>query len=59
MEFNVKDGAIAVISSNCPDKICMHYGYISKNGQTAVCLPNNVIVKIVADSKSDVDAVIR
>jgi hypothetical protein len=46
IRFSVKNGAIAFVESDCPDKVCVHTGYISKPGQAAVCLPNRVAVRI-------------
>jgi len=45
--FQVKDGAIAFVASDCPDKICVKTGFISHPGQMAACLPNHVVIKIV------------
>lgn len=56
-----EDGSIAFIESNCPDKICIQAGRISKTGQFAACLPNGVVMKIVPDreqDEKDVDLVI-
>lgn len=51
--FEIKDGSIAFIQSDCPDKVCVHTGFINKTGQTAVCLPNKIILKLVSDSQDD------
>lgn len=45
--FEVKDGAVAFKSSNCPDMVCVHTGYISLNGQMAACLPNDIVLSII------------
>lgn len=37
---------ISFCESTCPDKICEHYGKISKPGQCAVCLPAKIVIKI-------------
>ena len=59
IHFKVKDNAIAFISSDCPDKICVNTGYISSAGQSAVCLPNRVSIHIIAvDSDDGVDSII-
>jgi len=42
-----RDGSIAFVKSDCPDKICIHTGRISIAGQSAACLPNGLIMKIV------------
>lgn len=55
--FSVKDGSIAFLHSDCPDKVCVNTGYIKSIGQVAVCLPNKTVVKIVGDNK-EVDGVL-
>ncbi len=44
-----KDGSVAIISSDCPDKLCVKTGRISRKGQTAVCLPNKIVLKVTSD----------
>lgn len=45
-------------SSSCPDKVCVHTGWLTKKGQSAVCLPNKIIIKIQG-KKSDVDIIVK
>ncbi len=40
---------IRVLESNCPDKICVNTGAVSRDGQSIACLPNHVIIKIGND----------
>lgn len=49
------DGSICFEESNCPDKICIKAGRLKTVGQSAACLPNKIILKIVAKNggKSD------
>lgn len=54
--FSVEKGKICFASSSCPDKLCVKSGYLSKNGDTAACLPNKVVVKI-ENNKEKLDAV--
>ena len=46
--FEIKDGAAAFIKSNCPDKICIHSGFMQSAGEMAVCLPNRVSLLVVS-----------
>ena len=47
----IKDGAVRMISADCPDQICVHSVPITANGGSIVCLPNRVVLKIInADS---------
>lgn len=49
-----------ITSSPCPDKLCIRQGYINKNGQTILCLPEKVMVTAIADKKDgEPDAVLR
>ena len=42
-----QDGSIAFEKSDCPDQICVHSGRLHIVGQSAACLPNGLILKIV------------
>lgn len=53
IRFVVKDGAAAFTDADCPDKICENEGFLSKDGQTAVCLPRKVSLTIVKAGESD------
>ncbi|MGE5542463.1 MAG: NusG domain II-containing protein [Bacillota bacterium] len=44
--FEVSGGRVRMISSDCPDKVCVKTGWISQAGQVIVCLPNRVILKV-------------
>lgn len=54
--FEVKNGAIAFIESNCPDKVCIHSGFLNNPGQMAACLPNRVSIR-VASEEADIDMI--
>ena len=45
------------LSSDCPDQVCVHTGFVSKPGQSAVCLPNRVTLYI--EGREAPDAVSR
>ena len=54
----IKDGKADVTEADCPDKLCVHQHSISYNGETIVCLPNKLVVKIVSEAESDVDIIV-
>ncbi|WP_081850036.1 NusG domain II-containing protein [Ruminococcus sp. HUN007] len=39
-------GKIHVTEASCPDKICMHTGYISDGTVPISCLPNKLIIRV-------------
>lgn len=51
-------GRICYEHSDCPDKTCVHTGWLSRPGQIAACLPNRTLVKIVGSS-TDEDVVLH
>lgn len=54
-----KDGSISFFESDCPDKVCISSGRLKTAGQSAACLPNKLILKIVPikGSSEDVDMI--
>ncbi len=59
----VEQGAVYMQEADCPDKICVHTGKISKVGETIVCLPHRVVVEIrkgmCGAVENQVDSVVR
>lgn len=55
-KVRIEHDGVYMENANCPDKLCVHQGRISKTGQSIICLPNKIIVEIVG-KKPDVDAV--
>ena len=54
-----KDGG-RVISSPCPDQVCVHQGKITRSGQTIACVPEKVLVTLTTAAKeNDHDAIHR
>lgn len=60
VEVEVMNGAIRILSSDCPDKSCVRQGFISASGNSRVivCLPNKLVIRI-QDTKTDkeIDAI--
>lgn len=52
----IKDGAAYMKEADCPDKLCIHQGRISREGMELVCMPNRVVVRISGKDKSEIDA---
>jgi len=54
MTIEVKDGKISVKKSDCLEELCVHSSAIGTDGGMIVCLPNKVVIKVVA---REVDAI--
>jgi len=50
-----EDGSICFEQSDCPDKVCVHAGRLSVIGETAACLPNGIVLKIVPKNNRGAD----
>lgn len=48
IHLQVQDGAIAFVESSCPDHLCEGFGWLSRAGDWAACLPAEASVTIEA-----------
>lgn len=56
----IKNGQASITEADCPDKLCVHQASIQHNGESLVCLPHKVIVKVTADaSDEDLDGIAK
>ena len=46
----IADGRASVTHADCPDRVCVRTGAISRTGQSIVCLPGRVVVTVVGGS---------
>lgn len=50
-----ENGRIFIHEANCPDQICVKSGKIHSPGQTIVCLPHKVVVRISGKKEDNRD----
>lgn len=56
----IESGKVSMTDADCPDELCVKTGWISKTGQSIVCLPHRVVVEIKGDIDTDgIDSVVR
>ena len=48
---------IQIVDSPCPNKTCVHMGKANVTGQTILCVPNHVAIRIEGDNGNGVDGV--
>ena len=51
--IEIKDGRARVAGSPCRDQLCVKAGWLSKSGESAVCLPQRVVIRIGGQSGVD------
>ena len=48
----------AMTFADCRDQVCVRTGTLTHAGQAAVCLPHRVVLKLVGENSSGIDAVV-
>lgn len=56
--LQIEAGKVYMTEADCPDKICVKTGKISRTGETIVCLPHKVVVEVQAQKES-LDGVVQ
>lgn len=61
VEIQVENRSVSVISSDCPDQICVNSKMISRAGESIVCVPAKLVIQIPSDSiiEENEDFIIR
>lgn len=47
--IEIRDGRIRIKSATCPDQICVRTGFISRPGQTIVCIPHQLVIELQSE----------
>ena len=55
VHVHTKDGAIAVVESNCPHQDCVKMGYVKESNRPIICAYNAVYIVIDGQSNYDVE----
>ncbi|WMJ24202.1 NusG domain II-containing protein [Paludicola sp. MB14-C6] len=53
VQLQIKNHAICFHNVTCPDKICEKAGYLKKDMDMAVCMPNKTVVRVELMSKQE------
>lgn len=56
-EFEIVDGEVRMLKADCPDQICVKHRPISKNKESIVCLPNEVVIEVVSHEEAELDTI--
>ena len=54
----IQNGKAYMKEASCENHVCIQQGEISKNGETIICLPNQILVEVSAENQK-MDAVVR
>jgi len=51
--IRISEGSVFVVEANCPQKICIATGRISKPGRAIICAPGRVAIIVEGNEKYD------
>lgn len=52
-EIEVRPDEVGIISADCPDKLCVHQGFISDSRLPITCLPNRLVIQLRPTDESE------
>lgn len=55
----IENGQVWIDQADCPDKLCVKQGKISKSGQSIICLPHKLTILVQTDSRQEYDTVVQ
>lgn len=55
-EIEVRSGGIAVISADCPDRVCVRQGFVHDSRLPIICLPNRLVIQLRPASEEESEA---
>ena len=55
----VKERSVCILDADCPDKLCVRQGSVMRSGQSIVCLPHRLTVRLEKEGEDGLDAVVR
>lgn len=55
----IENGTARIEWADCPDQICVEHRAISREGESIICLPNQVVVSVVSGEEAELDGIVR
>lgn len=56
--LEVKGGQIRVLVADCPDQVCVRTGFISRPGQSIVCVPGQLVITLTGSAGGELDGIL-
>lgn len=54
-QIEIKEGKVKMKYANCPDQLCVKHNEIMRDGETIICLPNNVVIQVTSKIDREID----
>lgn len=56
--IEIKDGKVRKIKSSCPKHICINQNWVSKIGDSIICVPNKQVIRITGINEN-IDGILK
>ena len=54
----IRNGKIHILDADCPDKTCVHMGWLESSALPIVCLPNHLSISF-SEPSEEIDAILN
>lgn len=54
--ITIKNREVYMKSSDCPDQVCVKQGKIKKQGESIICLPHKLVIRIASEEYPEIDS---
>lgn len=49
VRIHIHNGRVAVVHAACPNKVCVRTGWRNLTGESIICVPNRLVIRILGD----------
>lgn len=57
VRIQIRGGMVAVVGADCPNKVCVRTGWRSSAGESIICVPNRVVIRVTGEENPGVRGV--
>lgn len=54
----ISSSEASISDADCPDRLCVSQKAISRKGESIICLPHKLVIRIESREEGDVDAIV-
>lgn len=55
----IEDGTARMEWADCPDQVCVNHRAVSRDGESIICLPNEVVISVEGGEEAELDGVVQ
>lgn len=55
----IENGTAEMEWADCPDQICVNHRAVSREGESIICLPNQVVISVTDGEEAELDGIVQ